>query len=160
MSTTNNRTLDQVKVGDTIPDLPYDVTATTVAFGAIATRDIRPMHHDKDFAQNRNGVKDLFLNTPNLAHWFEKYVTDWTGPKGRPGRMKFRMKGSVFVGDQMVFRATVKDVSTDDKGCGWITVDVNVDVEGNTMTSCEARFAVPTSADDNPWTRKGADWQP
>lgn len=160
MSTGNALTLDQVKVGDVIPDLPYDVTATTVAFGAIATRDIRPMHHDRTFAQERNGVKDIFLNTPNLAHWFERYLTDWTGPKGRPGRMKFRMKGSVFVGDRMVFKGTVTDVSTDEKGCGWITVDVSVDVEDQTMTSCEARFAVPTNADDNPWSRKGDDWQP
>ena len=160
MSASKNLTLGDVNVGDQLPEMPYDVTATTVAFGAIATRDIRPMHHDKDFAQNRNGVKDIFLNTPNLAHWFERYVTDWTGPKGRPGRMKFRMKGSVFVGDRMVFRGTVKDVSTDEKGCGWITADVNVDVEDATMTSCEARFAVPTSAEDNPWARKGDDWQP
>ncbi|MDG2303414.1 MAG: hypothetical protein P8R42_01975 [Candidatus Binatia bacterium] len=160
MSATKNLTLDQVKVGETLPDLPYDVTATTVAFGAIATRDIRPMHHDKDFAQNRNGVKDIFLNTPNLAHWFEKYLTDWTGPKGRPGRMQFRMKGSVFCGDRMVFTGKVTDVSTDDKGCGWVSIDVNVDVEGNTMTSCAARFAVPTNPEDNPWARKGDDWQP
>ncbi len=160
MSTPANLTLDQVKPGDQLPELPYDVTATTVAFGAIATRDIRPMHHDKDFAQNRNGVKDIFLNTPNLAHWFERYVTDWTGPKGRPGRMKFKMKGSVFCGDRMVFKGQVTDVSTDDAGCGWVSVDVQVDVEGNTMTSCEARFALPTSAADNPWARKGDDWRP
>ena len=160
MSPSNALRFDSVKVGDTIPDLSYDVTATTVAFGAIATRDIRPMHHDKEFAQDRNGVKDIFLNTPNLAHWFERYLTDWTGPLGRPGRMKFRMKGSVFAGDRMVFKGTVTDVSTDDKGCGWVTVDVAVDVEDNTMTSCEARFAVPTSVEDNPWSRKGDDWQP
>lgn len=157
---TSELNLSQVKVGDELPELPYDVSATTVVFGALATRDIRPMHHDKDFAQNRSGVKDIFLNTPNLAHWFERYVTDWTGPKGRPGRMKFRMLGSVFAGDQMVFKGTVSDVATDDKGCGWVSVDVRVDVEGETKTSCEARFAIPTAEGDNPWTRKGDDWQP
>jgi acyl dehydratase len=153
-------TLSDVSVGDALPDLPYDCSATTVVFGALATRDIRPMHHDKDFAQNRSGVKDIFLNTPNLAHWFERYVTDWTGPLGRPGRMKFRMQGSVFAGDQMVFKGTVTDVDTDAKGCGWIAVDVRVDVDGDTKTSCKARFAVPTARGDNPWTRKGDDWQP
>lgn len=152
--------LDQISVGDTLPELPYDVSATTVVFGAISTRDIRPMHHDKDFAQNRNGVRDVFLNTPNLAHWFERYVTDWTGPYGRPGRMKFRMQGSVFAGDHMVFQGTVTDVSTDDTGCGWVGIDVSVQVDGKTMTSCQARFAVPTKAGDNPWSRKGDDWQP
>jgi acyl dehydratase len=153
-------TLDQINVGDTLPELPYDVTATTVVFGAIATRDIRPMHHDRDFAQKRNGVKDIFLNTPNLAHWFERYVTDWTGPLGRPGRMKFRMQGSVFAGEHMVFKGKVEEVGTDDTGCGWVSIQVQVDVEGETKTSCQARFAVPTSPNDNPWKRKGNAWQP
>ena len=105
--------------GDALPELSYDVTATTVVLGALATRDWRPMHHDHDFAVNRNGTQDIFLNTPNQAAWFERYVTDWTGPKGRLGRMKFRMKGSVFPGDTMVMRATVEAVETDDAGCGW-----------------------------------------
>ena len=153
-------TLSQVKIDQDLPDLHYDCSATTVVFGAVATRDLRPMHHDKEFAQNRNGVADIFLNTPNLAHWFERYVTDWTGPKGRPGRMKFKMQGSVFAGDHMVFTGKVKDVSTDEKGCGWVAIDVAVQVGGATRTVCSARFAVPTDASDNPWKRRGDDWQP
>ena len=104
--------LGDVHAGDTLPELGYDVTATTVVLGALAARDWRPMHHDHDFAVNRNGTQDIFLNTPNQAAWFERYVTDWTGPKGRLGRMKFRMKGSVFPGDHMTFSATVESVST------------------------------------------------
>ena len=45
------------------------------------------------------------MNTPNQAAWFERFLTDWSGPKGRLGRMKFRMKGSVFPGDTMVLGA-------------------------------------------------------
>lgn len=153
-------TLDQVKAGDTLPALHYDCSATTVAFGAISTRDIRPMHHDKAFAQERNGVRDIFLNTPNLAHWFERYITDWTGPKGRPGRMKFKMRGSVCAGDHMVFTGNVTDVATDDQGCGWVELDVEVKVEDQTMTLCSARVAVPKDGDDNPWARKADAWQP
>jgi acyl dehydratase len=61
------------------------VTATTVVLGALAARDWRPMHHDKDFAVDRNGTRDIFLNTPNQAAWFERFLTDWTGPYGRLG---------------------------------------------------------------------------
>ena len=78
------------------------MTATTVVLGALATRDWRPMHHDKDFAVDRNGTRDIFLNTPNQAAWFERYITDWTGPLGRMGRVTFRMRDSVFPGDTMV----------------------------------------------------------
>jgi acyl dehydratase len=94
-------TVDDVREGQALEPLTYDVTATTVVLGALASRDWRPMHHDHDFAVNRNGTRDIFLNTPNQAAWFERYLTDWTGPKGRLGRMTFRMKGSVFPGDTM-----------------------------------------------------------
>jgi hypothetical protein len=160
MALASNLEFSDVKAGDEIPDLVYDCTATTVAFGAIATRDIRPMHHDRDFAQNRNGVKDIFLNTPNLAHWFERYLTDWSGPKGRLGRMKFFMRGSVFAGDHMTFKGVVEKVETDDAGCGWAEIDVKVLVEGNAMTTCSVRMALPSDANDNPWQRRGDQWQP
>lgn len=152
--------IDQVKAGDALPELAYDVTATTVVLGALASRDWRPMHHDKDFAQNRNGTRDIFLNTPNQAAWFERYLTDWSGPYGRLGRMKFRMKDSVFPGDRMVFRGRVDAVRTDDAGCGWADVTVTVSVGDKVCTECNARIALPAAAGDNPWTRRGERWKP
>ena len=152
--------LKEINEGDRVPSLSYDVTATTVVLGALATRDWRPMHHDHDFAVNRNGTQDIFLNTPNQAAWFERFLTDWTGPKGRLGRMKFRMKGSVFPGDTMVFNGTVTKTETDDEGCGWAEVDVSLTVDGDVKTTCEARIAIPTNDDDNPWARRAERWVP
>jgi len=152
--------LGDVRAGDRLPELAYDVTATTVVLGALATRDWRPMHHDKDFAVNRNGVRDIFLNTPNQAAWFERYLTDWSGPHGRLGRMRFRMKDQVFPGDRMVFQASVEKVETDAAGCGWVELDVTVGVGGRVCTECQARIALPVDANDNPWKRKGERWQP
>jgi acyl dehydratase len=153
-------TIDQVKAGDVLPELAYDVTATTVVLGALASRDWRPMHHDKDFAQNRNGTRDIFLNTPNQAAWFERYLTDWSGPYGRLGRMKFRMKDSVFPGDRMVFRGRVDAVRSDDAGCGWADLTVTVSVGDKVCTECNARIALPAAVGDNPWTRRGERWKP
>ena len=152
--------LGDISKGDVLPQLRYDVSATTVVLGALAARDWRPMHHDHDFAVNRNGTQDIFLNTPNQAAWFERYLTDWSGPKGRLGRVKFRMKGSVFPGDTMVLSGTVEDVTTDDTGCGWATVLVTLTVDGDLKTDCTARIALPTTDDDNPWARRGDDWRP
>ena len=74
--------LASVAAGQELPVLQHEVTATTVVLGALASRDWRPMHHDHDFAVNRNGTKDIFLNTPNQAAWFERFLTDWSGPRG------------------------------------------------------------------------------
>ncbi len=153
-------TLDQVHEGDALPTLRYDVSATTVVLGALAARDWRPMHHDHDFAVNRNGTQDIFLNTPNQAAWFERYLTDWSGPRGRLGRVTFRMKGSVFPGDTMALDATVTGVGTDDVGCGWVDLDVTLRVGDAVKTTCAARMALPTDADDNPWRRGGDQWKP
>lgn len=155
-----NLTVDQVEIGQELPTLTQAVTATTVVLGALAARDWRPMHHDKDFAINRNGVKDIFINTPNNAAWFERFITDWTGPKGRLGRMKFRMSSSVFPGDEMALQGKVKEISTDDTGCCWLALDVAVLVEGKVSTSCQARVAIPKDNYDNPWKRKGDQWKP
>jgi len=57
-STTTKLALADVHVGDTLSELAYPVTATTIVLGALAARDWRPMHHDYDFAVNRNGTKD------------------------------------------------------------------------------------------------------
>ncbi len=152
--------LEDISVGQTLPPLSYDVTATTVVLGALASRDWRPMHHDYKFATVRNGTQDIFLNTPNLAAWFERYITDWTGPRGRIGRMTFRMRDSIYPDDQMVFNASVTATSTDVQGCGWVDLDIAVTVGDRTCTTCDARVAVPVSQSDNPWSRRGEAWAP
>ena len=162
-------------VGDALPALHHDVTATTVVLGALATRDWRPMHHDVDFAVHRNGTRDIFLNTPNQQAWLERYVTDWTGPLGRLGRLRFRMLDSVFPHETMTIAGTVAEVTTDDAGCGWATVAIelrageSIPVQrskpGGTgidrlCTTATVRVALPTGPDDNPWRRRGDQWQP
>ncbi len=155
-----NLTIDQVRAGDELPVLAHRVTATTVVLGALASRDWRPMHHDRDFAINRNGVRDIFINTPNNAAWFERFVTDWTGPRGRLGRMKFRMIEPVFPGDEMVLSGCVTRTTVDDTGCAWVDLDLAVSVAGAVKTSCKARVALPGDAADNPWDRKDERWKP
>ncbi len=153
-------TADQIQVGDELPGLDHDVEPVTVVLGAMATRDWRPQHHDYKFATEKNGVRDIFMNTPNLAAWFERYVTDWTGPCGRLGWIRFRMKDSVFPGESMVFSGSVKGVDTDDSGCAWAELDLQVTSGGRVTTVCEARVAIPTHEGDNPWKRRGDDWKP
>jgi hypothetical protein len=143
-----------------MPPLEYEVTATTVVLGALASRDWRPMHHDHDFAVNRNGTKDIFLNTLNLAAWFERYITDWTGPKGRLGRITFRIRDSIFPGNVMRFSGTVAGTEVDDRGCHWTSLEIELHADDRLAATCSARVAVPAGEDDNPWARKGDDWRP
>jgi len=153
-------TFDQIQVGDVMPFLTHEVTATSVILGALASRDWRPMHHDRDFAQQRNGTRDIFMNTPNQAAWLERFITDWAGPKARIGRYKFRMGDSICPGDTMMLRGVVEGKDTDAHGCHWVTLRIALSVQEQEKTRFTARVAVPADADDNPWARTGARWQP
>ena len=153
-------TADRVKPGDALPELSLDVQPIDIVLGALASRDWRPQHHDYKYATERNGVRDIFMNTPNLAAWFERYVTDWTGPRGRLGRMRFRMKGSVFPGDTMAFTGVVTGTDVDDTGCAWADLDVTLKVGDEVKTTCQTRVAIPVDPDDNPWSRRGERWNP
>jgi acyl dehydratase len=154
------RWLDGVREGEELPPLAYAVTSTTIVLGALAGRDFRPMHHDHHFATERNGVRDIFLNTTGEAAWFERYLTDWTGPGGRIGRLGFNMRSPVFPGDTMVITGVVRTVATDDAGCGWVEIDFAMHVDDDPRASGSARIALPTAPDDNPWARRGDHWRP
>jgi acyl dehydratase len=149
-----------VSVGEELPVLEKAVKPVTVVLGAMASRDWRPQHHDFKFATENNGLQDIFMNTPNLAAWFERYVTDWTGPKGRIGRIKFRMKDSIFPGDTMRFAGKVTQVEAAGNDVSWVNVSIELTAGEKNCVSCEARVAVPDTADANPWTLKGDGWKP
>jgi acyl dehydratase len=153
-------TFDQVRVGDQLPTLVHEVTATSIILGALASRDWRPMHHDRDFAQQRNGTRDIFMNTPTQAAWLERFITDWAGPKARIGRYKFRMGDSICPGDTMIFSGEVDGTETDDRSCHWVHLSIRLSVEDNVKTRFSARVALPGTDTDNPWTRTGDQWRP
>ena len=153
-------TIDEIHDGDTLPELAHEVTATSVILGALASRDWRPMHHDRDFAQQRNGTRDIFMNTPNQAAWLERFITDWAGPKARIGRYKFRMGDPVCPGDKMVLTGQVESTETDEHACNWVNLSILLTVDEQVKTRFSARVALPADAEDNPWARTGAQWQP
>ena len=100
-------TLSEISEGDELPELSIDVTPTTVVLGALATRDWRPMHHDKDFAQERNGIQNIFINTPHNAAYFERYITDWTGPDAVIRNVAIKLGAPNLPGDTLTFSGTV-----------------------------------------------------
>lgn len=149
-----------VAVGDRLPPLEVEITARTVVIGASASRDWQPQHHDHRWAVERAGTRDIFLNTPTQAGWIERYLTSWAGPTARLGRLTFRMRRSVFPGDRLVFAGEVTSVDEDADGCTWMTVDLDLSVDGETATRCTARLALPSGSEENPWVRTGDSWVP
>ena len=153
-------TYEDIKSGDALPELQRDITTTDIVIGALASRDTRPMHHDRDFAQQRNGAKDIFMNTPNQAGWLQRFIEDWAGPTCRLGRYKFRMGDSICPGDTIIFKGEVESTEQDDTGCCWANLKLALTVGGQVKTNFTARVAVPAKEGDNPWERKNDNWEP
>jgi len=151
---------EQIKAGDQMPSLAVAVSATTVVMGASATRDWQPQHHDHAWATQRAGTRDIFLNTPTQAGWISRYVTDWSGPAGRLGRMAFRMKATICPGDVMNINGRVKRVSRDESNCCWAELEIDIKVGETLCTACEVAVALPSAnGADNPWKRQGEQWR-
>lgn len=152
-------TAADVAVGDTLPRLVVEVTPRTVVMGASSSRDWQPQHHDHRHCVDVANLPDIFLNTPNQAGFIERYLTDWAGPTARLAKLGFRMKQSVIPGDALQFNGVVTGTQADGD-VTFVDLDLELTVDGELVTGCAARIAIPTTASDNPWARVGDAWNP
>lgn len=111
-STSRTETLNwnDIHVGDVLPTLVIDVTATVIVAGAIATRDFMPVHHDRDFA-NAQGSPDIFMNILSDTAYCSRYLTDWAGPEAMIKRLSIRLGVPTFPGSPLTYTGVVTAVS-------------------------------------------------
>ncbi len=109
---------DEVAVGDDLPPLDVEITATLIVAGAIASRDFQDVHHDRDMAVRR-GSKDIFMNILTTNGWVGRFVTDWAGPEALLRRVDIRLGAPNYPGDTMRMSGRVER-----KEDGVVTVSV------------------------------------
>jgi acyl dehydratase len=97
------------RVGDVLPDLTIEMTATRIVAGAIATRDFMPVHHDRAYAISQ-GAPDIFMNILSTNAHCSRYLTDWAGPDAMLRRLAIRLGVPVFPGSTLSFAGTVTAV--------------------------------------------------
>ena len=117
---------EQVVEGAALPDLEFGpVTATTQAMDVAGTRDLYPIHHDRDFAKAA-GARDIFLNTMWYQGLLGRYVTDWAGPESFLRKLGFDMRGTNCPGDTLQVRGTVT-MKYEQDGQKLADLDVRID---------------------------------
>jgi acyl dehydratase len=99
-----------IRVGDELPALVIDVTATVIVAGAIATRDFMPVHHDRDYA-NAQGSPDIFMNILSDTAYCSRFLTDWAGPEAMIRRIAIRLGAPVFPGSVLTYTGEVTATS-------------------------------------------------
>ena len=117
------RTLDEVTVGDTLPELVVPLTRTLIVSTALASRDFQDVHHDPQLAVER-GSKDIFMNILSTNGLVGRFVTDWAGPGAVLTDVNIRLGAPNYPDDTMVLTGTVtaRDETTDDQGRGAVEV--------------------------------------
>ena len=98
-------------VGDELPELMLEMTATRIVAGAIATRDFMPVHHDRDYAQVQ-GAPDIFMNILSTNAYCGRYLSDWAGPESLVRSLAIRLGVPVLAGSTLRFTGRVTAVET------------------------------------------------
>ena len=96
----------EVKEGDEVTSVTFPITLRTLMIDVAGTRDLYPIHHDREFAK-KNGARDIFVNTMFYEGLFGRIATDWAGPEAFLRRLRFSMRGPNCLGDTIVSRGWV-----------------------------------------------------
>jgi acyl dehydratase len=110
MTSTRNDARVRPSVGDLLPELRLQVTATFVVSTALATRDFQDVHHDRDAAVAR-GSKDIFLNILTTTGLVQRCVTDWAVPHAQVLGVKVRLGVPCYAGDTLTLSGRVVAVN-------------------------------------------------
>ncbi len=120
MTTVSPRAFAEVQVGDQLPDLDIEVTATLIVAGAVASRDYQDVHHDRDLARQK-GSQDIFMNILTTNGLVGRFVTDWAGPTAVLRSVAIRLGAPNYPGDTMRLSGVVAAKQPED---GTVVVEV------------------------------------
>jgi acyl dehydratase len=132
---------EEVRIGDELPSLSIDVTATVIVAGAVATRDFMPVHHDRDYA-NAQGAPDIFMNILSTNAHCSRFLTDWAGPDAMVTRLAIRLGVPTFPGTTLTFTGRVVG-TTRDGDAGLVDVELRATSDLGDHATGTATLSLP-----------------
>lgn len=144
--------------GTTLPTRTVLISPVHIVAGAIATRDWRPQHHDRQQCIEVYGLPDIIMNTPTQAGWIASYATMWSGPSGRVARIGFQMRRPIIPGLDLGFSGTI-EAAQEGEACWWTRLAISLtDGDGIVRTEARVLMALPRAGGPQPWRLRGADF--
>lgn len=119
------RQWSDVSEGDELAPVSFPITMRTLMIDVAGTRDLYPIHHDREFAKG-NGARDIFVNTMFYEGLFGRLATDWAGPEAFLRKLRFSMKGPNCLGDTMTTRGWVTKKYEQD-GLKLLDLEIHID---------------------------------
>jgi acyl dehydratase len=131
-----DRDWDTVFEGASLQPLEFGpVTMTTQVMDASGTRDLYPIHHDREFAK-ANGARDIFLNTMWYQGLLGRFVNEWGGPESFIRKLSFDMRATNCPGDLLTVHGTVTK-KYEQEGQKLVDLDIRIDnqLQPDTVTA-------------------------
>jgi acyl dehydratase len=150
-----------ISVGLRIPPLHIAVTAKIIVMGASASRDWQPQHHDSAWTRTNLRLPDIIMNNYTQCGFISRYITDWSGPQGRLGRLKCSMRRPICPGHGLTLAGVIQSIEQSSAGFSWIGIGVEIAADEDPVTRAHIRLALPLSSDGpSPWHCPSAQWKP
>ncbi len=132
-----------IAVGDRLPELVVDVTATRIVAGAIASRDFMPVHHDRSYA-NSQGAPDIFMNILSDTGYCSRFLTDWAGPEAMIKRLAIRLGVPLFPDTVLTYSGSVTATRAEG-GEGIVEVELTASTHLGQHVTGSAVLSLPVS---------------
>lgn len=89
---------EDVKEGDEIPPVDFNLTVQRMVMSAASNRDFATIHHNTTMGKGA-GSPDMFLNNVSCLQLWERVISDWIGVSGRVKKVSFRITHFHAAGD-------------------------------------------------------------
>jgi acyl dehydratase len=134
---------EDVSEGMEIPPISLELTMRRMMMAVCGTRDLYPLHHDRDFARAM-GQKDMVPNILFLGAFLGRCLTDWTGPTGKIRKLSVVAGTPSYPGETITAsgRVTKKYVSDGDHKIDCHLVVTKADA--STIVNCRATVIIPS----------------
>ena len=133
---------EDVREGDSVPSVSLELTRDRMVMIVCGTRDIFPLHHDRDFAL-ASGYKAPAAPIAFLQGLVGRCLTAWTGPTGKIRKISLVLNSPNYQGDtiSVTGKVTRKCVDNDNHN-----VDCELAVirqDGTVSAQAQATVTIP-----------------
>lgn len=122
MKSVIGRQIDDVRVGEELPELVKTVTLSQIVAYAGATWDFYRYHYDPEFARAQ-GMPAPMADGQMLGSYLAQLVMDWAGPNAFIKRLEFRLVSPVLPPDTLTCWGRVSKVDLQEN---LVTVDLGI----------------------------------
>jgi acyl dehydratase len=135
--------VEDVRPGDTIPELVKNCSSRQLVMWAAASGDFYEIHYDVEYARAQ-GLRGLVVHGALKNAFLGQLLHEWVAPLGRIVRYGCSYRGMDYPGDDLRCRGTVTDVTNRD---GDHVAELDIWIEnprGEITTPGSALVALPS----------------